>query len=379
MSNAAAMSRLVFLSACLTASFSAAAGAEAQELSSGTRIAVGRGPADMVFSADGKRLYVTENADNSIAIVDVANGSVLRRVGNAAQTSSEDGCGDNFCRGMGAVGVAVDPGQQRAYASSFRLNALTAFDLRNGEELWNAPLQRFPQTVLLTPDGAQAWVFNMVANSISVVDTATGKPAAQAIQLEGGDAHNLSFGRPLAFAMARDGRHVYAGSVFSRSIDVFDTRKQSRSARIESAATPYDLTVDATTGNIVGLFDDGVVEYAAQTLAPLRAYRFCNAVTSWNIALSADGRLLALTFPKNDVAFVVARDSGLLTHVFRTDAWPSKLAFSPDSRLLAVLNAGATPSVSLLDVHAPMNIEPLRSQLSELFCQPNMEAMQWMR
>ncbi|MEG1680153.1 MAG: hypothetical protein RR326_08655 [Stenotrophomonas sp.] len=56
-----------------------------------------------------------------------------------------------------------------------------------------------------------------------------------------------------------------------------------------------------------------------------------------------------------------------------------KAAFSPDSRLLAVLNAGETASVSLLDVHAPMDLEPLRSQLSELFCQPNTEAMQWMR
>lgn len=380
MSHVVSMPRIMVFSACLIVSLAAGAGEASPELATGARVAVGAGPADMVFSADGQQLYVTENEDNTVVVVDVARRSVLRRFGDGGWKAPEgDGCSHNFCRGSGAAGIAVDAQRQRAYVSSWNINALTAFDLRSGQALWSTPLQRFPQPLLLTPDGAQAWVFNGVANSLSVVDAATGEVVADALPLDGGDARNLSFGRQLALTMAVDGRHLYVNSIFGDGIEVFDTAKRSRSALIESGASPYDLAVDRNNGNLVALYEDGVVDYAAATLSPLRAYRFCNEVTTWNMALSDDGRLLALTFPKNALAMVVARDSGLLTHVFQTDAWPMKVAFSPDSRLLAVLNAGDTASVSLLDVHAPMDLEPLRSQLSELFCQPNTETMQWMR
>ena len=380
MSHAALMPRLFLFSALWSVSLAAQASEALPEIPAGTRIAVGRGPADMIFSADGKNLYVTENDDNTVAIIDVPGAHVLRRIGDSSQPpAAEDGCMDNFCRGKGATGVAVDRDQHRAYVSSWEINALTAFDLRNGQVLWSTALQRFPQTVLLTPDGTQAWTFNLVANSISVVNAATGATLGEVIALEGGDARYLPFGRPLAFAMTPDGRHVYAGSVHSNSIDVFDVAKRSRRARIDSGEAPHDLAVDAVTGNVVALFSDGVVEYDRQKLAPLRAYRFCGEMTAWNIALSTDGRSMALTFPKQAIAMVVERNTGLLTHVFHTDDWPSKAAFSPDSHRLAVLNAGKTPSVSLLDVHARMALEPLRSQISELFCQPGTENTQWMR
>lgn len=380
MSHAALMPRLYLFSALWSASLAAQAGEALPEVPAGTRIVVGRGPADMIFSADGKNLYVTENDDNTVAVIDVSGARVLRRIGGSSQPpAAEDGCMDNFCRGKGATGIAVDRDQQRAYVSSWEINALTAFDLGNGQALWSTALQRFPQTVLMTPDGTQAWTFNLVANSISVVNAATGAAMGEEITLEGGDARYLPFGRPLAFAMARDGRHVYAGSVHSNSIDVFDVAERSRSARIDSEGTPHDLAVDAETGNVVALFSDGVVEYDGQKLAPLRAYRFCGEMTTWNIAVSADGRSMALTFPQQALALVVDRNTGLLTHVFRTDDWPSTVAFSPDSHRLAVLNAGKTPSVSLLDVHTAMALEPLRSWLGELFCQPDTENVQWMR
>lgn len=380
MSHAALMPRLYFLSALWSVSSVALASEALPEVPAGTRIPVGRGPADMTFSADGKSLYVTENDDNTVAVIDVSGARVLRRIGGASQSPAvEDGCMDNFCRGKGATGIVVDRAQQRAYVSSWEINALTAFDLGNGQVLWSTELQRFPQTVLMTPDGTQTWTFNLVANSISVVNAANGAAMGEVIALEGGDARYLPFGRPLAFAMARDGRHVYAGSVHSNSIDVFDVAKRSRSGRIESEGTPHDLAVDAETGNLVALFSDGVVEYDGQKLAPLRAYRFCGEKTTWNIAVSADGRLMALTFPQQALALVVDRNTGLMTHVFRTDEWPSTAVFSPDSHRLAVLNAGKTPSVSLLDVDTVMALEPLRSLLGELFCQPDMENMQWMR
>ncbi|MEG1680152.1 MAG: YncE family protein [Stenotrophomonas sp.] len=259
MSHIVSMPRIVVFSISLIASLAAAANEASPELTTGTRVAVRAGPADMVFSADGQQLYVTENEDNTVAVIDVGRRSVLRRFGEGGWKAPEgDGCSHNFCRGSGAVGIAIDTKRQQAYVSSWNINALTAFDLRSGQALWSTALQRFPQPLLLTPDGAQAWVFNGVANSLSVVDAVNGEMVADTIPLEGGDARNLSFGRQLALAMAADGRHVYVNSVFGDGIEVFDTTTRSRSGQIQSGASPYDLAVDRSTGNLVALYEDGV-------------------------------------------------------------------------------------------------------------------------
>jgi YVTN family beta-propeller protein len=59
---------------------------------------------------------------------------------------------------------------------------------------------RGPIAIAISPDGRHAYVANARDDSVSVINTATNKPAAKPIEV----GH-----RPTAIAITPDGRHVY--------------------------------------------------------------------------------------------------------------------------------------------------------------------------
>ena len=335
----------------------------------GRSVRFGAGTAGVAFTSDGRRVFVTDSEANTLSEVEVATGRILRVIGDSIPIDKKDGCPDNTCRGVGAVGVVLSADDKTAFVTSMRADSVSRIDLATGRMVWSAKVQRYPQQLALTPDGRQVWVFNLVANSISSVDAATGKPIGKPIGLQGGHAGGMPFGRPVGFSMSTDGRQVHVGSDFADAMDVYDTRTRKRVGRAEPGS-PWDLQVDAGGKEVWAQYRDGLVVFDAATFEARKAFRYCRDLTAYRMALSADGRHVALTLPQEKLALVASRETGLLTHAFRTKDWPLELAFAPDGRRLVALDHGDDGGLSIFDLDTPMNLDSHLTAFGELFCRP---------
>ncbi|WP_176040792.1 beta-propeller fold lactonase family protein [Burkholderia stabilis] len=336
-------------------------------------IPVGNGPAGIAFGPDGKHLYVTSNGDNAVAVIDVAAARRVRDLGDPPAKAARDGCPDNFCRGIGATGIAIAADERHAYVSSMRADSLARLDLDSARVDGVAKVQRFPQAVAVSPDGTRAYVLNVVANSVSVVDLATFRTLGKPIALSGGNAGNQPFGRPAALALSADGRRLFVTNGVAGGIDAFDTQTRAQVGTIADADA-YDVTVEPGSGDLVALFRDGIAAYDANTLRPRQAAQYCRALTSYHFAFSPDGRTVAFSLPQENTVLIADRATGMLRAAYRTGEWPLALAFSPDGSRLAVLNASQAGSVSLFDARDPGRLADYVAASGELFCRPAAQA-----
>ena len=123
---------------------------------SGLKYAVG-----LVISADGSTAYV--DGGTSIAVVDLATETVTRTL-TAGTTLNE--------------GMALSPDGSTLYVVGQRpspqTGALFAVDLATGATTSTVAVGSYPYGVAVSSDGGTAYVTNDGANTVSVIDTATG-------------------------------------------------------------------------------------------------------------------------------------------------------------------------------------------------------------
>jgi len=345
----------------------AASGVAAQTLPSGSQVAVDQAPGGLAFSANGRQLYVTSGSTNTLSVIDVVSGKVTARL-QVPEVACEPG---RSCRSSyGTARIVIDGLRNRAYVTEIGRGALLAFDLSTRAVVWSVPFPESPLAIGLAPDGETAWVKTDSEQLLTTVDLVNGRRLRGDIKLE--DKRGAAYDVPPRIAMARDGRRIYVGDAYGNGINVFSTSSRRKRVFVESKDSPFDMKVDSITGNLFALYRDGVVEHAQADVQPSQAFRFCRRYRSLNMALSADGRLMALSLFQENKVLVVARDTGLISHAFSTREKPSELLFSPDGNLLAVIGEGERRSwVSLLDVATPMDLTHYVSRHGELFCIPD--------
>jgi DNA-binding beta-propeller fold protein YncE len=363
------LSKLFLALLCLSLSVAQAVEVVPQ---SGRAIEVGPSVTGIAVAKDNNRVFVTDNKANTLSEIDLSEGRVVRVVQDEPLPESKDGCFDNFCRGVGAVGVAVSADGSSAYVTSLKKDSVSRVDLKEGKVLWSTLVQRFPQNVLLSPDEKTVWVFNLVGNSISSIDAETGAKIGPSTVLEGGNAGSLPFGRPVGFALSTEGDFMYVSSAHVDALDVYSTKTRQRVHRIAGGA-PFDLRFDQKNNEVWALYRDGLVAFDASTNEAIRGMRYCGPVKAYQFALSPDGQYVALTLPEEEKVLLASRETGLLTHVFETGKWPSEVVFSSNSKQLLTVNSSDKEGVSVFDLGVSLSMQPHLGTVSELFCMPGKE------
>lgn len=177
-----------------------------------------RAPLDLVFSPDGKQAYVTEAAEGTVAVIDVAGRKVTRhlvtggeepaglavtpdgrtlvvansRSGSVAVLNIETGTREALVRLPGQpYGVAMAPNGKRAFVSISQLDEVAVLDLPGGQIAARIPVGRRPRALQVTPDGATLAVANMAGGSLSVIDTETLRELKQ-VKLKGVNVRGLA-------------------------------------------------------------------------------------------------------------------------------------------------------------------------------------------
>jgi len=142
-----------------------------------------QGPCALAASKDGKTLFVANADARQVAWIDLASGSVPRRVSMPAEPT----------------GLALTPdGAKLIVACAAPKSTVCVLNASSGELLASIPVGHTAMSPVATPDGKRIYVCNRFDNHVSAIDLAAAKEVARIPAVR----------EPIAAAITPDGRTV---------------------------------------------------------------------------------------------------------------------------------------------------------------------------
>lgn len=175
-----------------------------------------RHPHGIVFLDERSRVLVTVEDSEACIIVDVDDGEVVATLPTGQ---------------AGSHMVAVTPDAGRAFVANITAGTLSVLDVASGANL--ATIETAPgcEGVAVTPDGRRVWTTNRAAHSISVVD---------ADSLEVVDTVSSGGRFPIRVEFTPDGARALVSNAASGDVAVFDVATRELVAKIPMRVTPRE-------------------------------------------------------------------------------------------------------------------------------------------
>ncbi len=172
-----------------------------------------RRPHGIVYLGDGVHVVVTAEDNQSLLTVHVPSG----RVANAVRTGQET-----------SHMVVVTPDGARAFVPNIGSGSVSVIDLKAGQLIRNIATGAGAEGIAITPDGGEVWVTNRSADTVTVIDAATLEIISE--------LGSKSF--PIRAKSTPDGRHVLVSNAQTGDVAVFDaaTKKEVRRVTMEFSA-----------------------------------------------------------------------------------------------------------------------------------------------
>ena len=126
------------------------------------KIDVQNDPANLSFTPDGRRAYVTNFGSQSVSVINTATMTVLPVPGGVA-----------IPVGMVPIGVTISPDGARAYVVNAFSNSVSIINTRTDSVITTVAVGMGPRAIAVTPDGSRAYVTSFMSNAITVLDTAS--------------------------------------------------------------------------------------------------------------------------------------------------------------------------------------------------------------
>lgn len=173
-------------------------------------------PKSLLYSPDGKRLFVALLEGRGVDVIDTAT---LKKT--ATWTPP-----DSYAKKVGFVELAIHESRSELWVSQMTTGTVHIFDLMSGKYLATIALGgEWSKFILFSKDGKTAFVSNWVSKDLSVVTVKDRKKVA---------LFKCS-GTPRGMAISPDGRTLYVANFDLCAIDVFDlttASKKTGAARI---------------------------------------------------------------------------------------------------------------------------------------------------
>ncbi|MCM0647270.1 YncE family protein [Clostridium swellfunianum] len=123
------------------------------------KVEVGKHPAHIVFTEDGKYAIVTNNEDNNVSIIDAKTYKLI----------------NNVIVGKGPHGFRISADSQYAYIANMGEDTVSIVDITNIKEVKKIKVGKTPVTTGLTSDGKTLVATVNAENYLAVVDLSTDK------------------------------------------------------------------------------------------------------------------------------------------------------------------------------------------------------------
>lgn len=195
-------------------------------------LATGKAPVNPTFNRDWTRLYFSNVEDGTLSIVDARGGTIERTIPAGRPHPS---------------GLRFLPDGKRLVisfigAKTSDAGALGVMDLSSGKLEKVIPVQAQSERFDITPDGKRAYVANLVAQTVSVVDLDAGVVAATIPMPEK---------YPFNVLVSPNGKRAFIGNVMGSTIVEIDTATNSVTQTIRTTAGPNGMTFTPDGDNIL--------------------------------------------------------------------------------------------------------------------------------
>ena len=197
-------------------------------------IAVGTLPVTAAVRGDESLVYVTNQNDGSVSVINPATNTVVATIAGFSAPR----------------GVAVSPDGTRAYVTNLTTNNVSVINTATNTVVATIGVGTSPEAVAVTPDGTRAYVPNSNSSNVSVINTAT-NTVVGAIPVGGS---------PVAVAFSPDGTRTYVADTASGRVSVINTATNTVVTTVNVGANPQGVAVspDGTRAYVANLISNNV-------------------------------------------------------------------------------------------------------------------------
>ncbi len=200
----------------------------------------------LVWHPDGKRLFSSGAADNSIREIEWRGGRLVpgRKLVLAPPQKKEEEAKDFENPGF-VAGLAISPDGRTLYAAHVFGESLAAVDVGSGKLVARAKLPAEAYGTLVSPDGRTVLVSVWGASRVALFEPVTLRPLGEIAVGE----------HPNAMALSRDGARLFVACANTNAVWVVDLASRKAVERIGVALRPEALP--GATPNALALSPEG--------------------------------------------------------------------------------------------------------------------------
>jgi len=277
---------------------------------------------------------------------------------------------DEARRAASSALMAITPDDRWVYVVNSDTGSVTAIDTLTDTAVWELPIGVEPRSMALDPRGRLAYVSDFAAGSVTVVDLEMAAPVASFTT----DRH------PYGVLPGPDGQVLFVAESGADAIALFDSGTYQRLGTIAVEPNPRGLAVSANGERLyVTHFMSGhvsVIDVSSREVLDVIGTG-AESVAAQFIAIAPGGEKAYLPHSRSRVSnphlqfdstiapLVSVIDLGmgtlLRTEVLGLDAidrpvnMPFAVAFSPEGRLLYVVNSGSN-DLSVVDLESALGV-----------------------
>lgn len=201
-------------------------------------VTVGTGPLGIAVTPDGSEVFVTNFGQDAMLVPGSEEGSTVSVISTRTNEVV-----DTILVGKLPAGIAVTPDGKQVYVTCRRANQVWVIDTLSHSVIATIPVQTAPANVTFTPDGKFAYVTNFGSQSVSVIDTAKKEvvPVADGVAIRVGNV-------PIGLTISPNGKRAYVVNAFSNNVSVIDTTTNTLVTTVAAGAGPRAAAVTPDGG-----------------------------------------------------------------------------------------------------------------------------------
>jgi YVTN family beta-propeller protein len=202
-------------------------------------IPAGEHPAHVVVDQDNRYAYITDSGSNTVIVVDLESGRLVREIATCAYPH----------------GLRLSPDGQELYVACVEANEVAVIDVAAGRETARIEVGRAPVQVGFSPDGRRVYVSLRDENVVAAIRTGTHELLS-----------TVPVGRgPIQVHVSADGRFVFAANEGTEeapdnTVSVIDARTHEIVATVTTGAGAHGVAVspDGRLALVSNLFEGTV-------------------------------------------------------------------------------------------------------------------------
>ena len=195
----------------------------------------GSDPELAALHPDGRRLFVANEDDNMVTVVDVERGVVLREISV----------------GVEPEGLGISPDGRWVVNTSETTNMAHVIEADSGEVVANVLVGARPRAVVWEPDSKRFWVSAEIGGTLTLIEAGSWRVAGTVTFAVPGVPPEAI--QPVGMALSRDGRRLFVALGPANRVAVVDTRSLRRGALSPGRAAGVEP--GALAGRVAALHD----------------------------------------------------------------------------------------------------------------------------